>query len=238
MYLFQQTEIRERRAKEKENQLKGIPPGLSLPLPALPILAQPPPFAIPPPNLSIPPPTALSHAPGIGGIPFPPPNVSSTSSQMPTQPPQQNIFEHQDPQQVHDINDGGGTVGEGAGLNSPTSIDQQLSMTERQINMVEQQLNMIQQAQNMNQPLPGMPPMHSQALFHQSHQPNPMIFDMPPPQMLHGGPQMLDSNQAQQIPIFANSPLLGQQAQMLPISQASLNQNLNGNSMHHYGGRY
>lgn len=236
--------MRERKAKEKESKSKAVQPSLSLPLPALPILAQPPPFTIPPPNLSIPPPTSLSQAPGLGGIPFPPPSVTSTSSQMPTQ---QSLYDHQDLQQEHSLNDGGaggisgliagggGNVG-GAGLNSPNSIDQQLSMTERQISMVEQQLSMMQQAHGLNHTQPGIPQMpHPQAIFHQT-QPNPMIFDMPPPQMLHGGPQMMDPNQ--QIPIFANQSLLGQPPPMLPISQASMNPGMNGNSMPHYGGRY
>lgn len=246
--------MREKRTKEKESKSKGVQQNLGLPLPAIPILAQPPPpFTIPPPNLSIPPPTSLSQAPGLGGIPFPPPCVTSTSSQMPNQQTQQNIFEHQDSQQEHNLNnliDGGsgvsgsvgnsnsGSGGGGGGLNSPNSIDQQLSMTERQISMVEQQLSMIQQTHGLNHPQQGMSQMpHPQAIFHHA-QPNPMIFDMPPPQMLHGGPQMMDPNQAQQIPIFANPSLLGQPPTMLPISQASMNPSMNGNSMPHYGGRY
>lgn len=161
---------------------------------------------------------------------------------MPTQQTQQNIFEHHDSQQEHSLNDGGeglaggGSGNGGGGLNSPNSIDQQLSMTERQISMVEQQLSMMQQAHGLNHPQPSMSQIpHPQAIFHQT-QPNPMIFDIPPPQMLHGGPQMMDPNQ--QIPIFANPSLLVQPSAMLPISQASMNPGINGNSMPHYGGRY
>jgi len=200
-----------------------VQPGLSLPLPTLPILAQPPPFSMPPPNLNIPPPTILSQAPGLGGIPFPPPSVTSTSNHI----PQQRLFDHHDSQERETSET----------LNSPSSIDHQLTMTERQINMVEQQLSMIQQAQSMGSSQSTIPPMRTH-LFHQN-QPNPMIFDMHPTQLLHGGPQMIDMNQPPQIPIFANPPpMLGQPPPLLPISQAGLNQNMNGNPMHHYGGRY
>lgn len=219
-------EMRERKAKEKEDKLKGVQPGLSLPLPTLPILTQPPPFAMPPPNLSIPPPTVLSQGASLGGIPFPPPIVTSSSNQIPP-----NIFDHQELQEDNN----------NEALQSPTTLDQQLSITERQINMVEQQLNMIQQAQNRNQPQPSMPSMHPQAMFHPQSQPNPMLFDLNQQQLLHGGPPMMDPHQPS-IPIFANPPpILSQPPSQLlpiPISQAGMNPNLNGNSMPHYGGRY
>lgn len=221
-------ERRERKSKEKERSTHNVQPGLSLPLPTLPILSQPPPptmppFSLPPPNLSIPPPTTL----GQGVIPFPPPNVTTSSSNQMPQPT--NLSEFQDSNKEHDGIDG---------LKSPNSIDQQLSMTERQINMVEQQLSMIQQAQNMGQPPPtSIPSLHPQAIF--QSQPNVVLFDMPPPpQMLHGAQQMLDPHQ---LAIFANPPqLLGQPHSMLPMSQAGLTDptNMNGNPMPHYRGRF
>lgn len=220
--------MRERKAKEKENKTKEVHPSLSVPIPALPILSQPPPFTIPPPNLSIPPPTALNQGSGMGGIPFPPPSVTSTSNQLPTQQAP-SIFDHSTSLDL-DKNDS---------LNSPNSLDQQLSMTERQINMVEQQLSMIQQVQSMGQPQPAMASMHQQALFHHPGHTNQMLFDIPPPSMLHGGPPPTQLMDPQQIPIFANPPpLLGQPPPLLPISQANMNPNMNGNSMQHYGHRY
>lgn len=223
--------MRERRAKEKEDRTKEVHTSLSVPLAALPILAKPPSFTIPPPNLSIPPPTALNQGSGMGGIPFPPPNVTSSSNQMPTQQAP-NIFEHsiKNVPLDHDKNDS---------MNSPISLDQQLSMTERQINMVEQQLSMIQQVQSMGQPQPVLSSIHQQALFHHQSHTNQMLFEMPPPSMLHGGPPPTQLMDPQQIPIFANPPsLLGQPPPLLPINQHNMNSSMNGNSMQHYGPRY
>lgn len=220
--------MREKKAKENENKTKEVHPNLNLPLPSLPILAQPPPFTIPPPNLSIPPPAALSQASSMGGIPFPPPNVTSAGGQMPIQ-------------QVPNIYDQSNSLDQdkNESLNSPNSLDQQLSMTERQINMVEQQLSMIQQAQSMGQPQQAMVPIHQQTLFHHPSHTNQMLFDMPPPSMLHSGQPPTQLLDPQQIPIFANPPpLLGQPPTLLPISQANMNPNVNGNSMQHYGHRY
>lgn len=212
---------RERKAREKEEEVNGLKPGLSLPLPALPILNQPPPFAIPPPNMTIPPPTALGQAPGLGVIPFPPPTVATGMSM----PQSMGTSSLPDPSRSHPHDK---DASEGA--RSPCTIDQQISITERQISMVEQQLSMIQQAQGMNQAQPSMAPINT--IYHQN-QPNPLIFDMPPPQLLHNT-QMMDSLQAQ---VFGGSPaLLGQaqqsQSPMLPINQAALS----GNPMSHYGG--
>lgn len=211
--------MRDKKAKEKEVKTQPAQPGLGLPMPALPILTQPPPFTIPPPNLSIPPPTILGQSSSLGGIPFPPPNSNPLSQQA------QKMFDHQESQDRESVE----------GLNSPDAIDQQISMTERQINMVEQQLSMIQQAQGLGQTQPTMPPMHPQALFHQN-QPNPMLFDLSATQLVHGAPQLIDQHQM----MFGNPPppLLGQPPPMLPISQSGTNYNINGSTMTHYGGRY
>lgn len=214
--------MRERKTKEKEDKTNTVQAGLSLPLPPLPILTQPPPFTIPPPNISIPPSAILSQAPGLGGIPFPPPSITANN---PMPPQSQQLFDRQESQERDSVE----------GLSSPDAINQQLSMTERQINMVEQQLSMIQQAQGMGQSQTTLQQMHPQAIYHQT-QPNPMMFDLPA-QMLHVAPHLIDQ---QQIPIFANPhpQLMEQPPQMLPLSQANMNSNINGSTMSHYGGRY
>lgn len=221
-------ERRERKTKEKELKAQNVQPNLSLPLPTMPILGQPthsaamPPFSIPPPNLSIPPPSVLSQ----GVIPFPPPSVTNNSNQIPPSTNPDHVTSEAD----HDNRDG---------LKSPSSIDQQLSITERQISMVEQQLNLIQ-AQSIGQAPPtSMQPMHHpQAIFHQN-QPNPMIFDMPSqPQLLHGQPTLLDP---QHLALFPNpTQLLGQAPPMLPISQTNLGDpsSMNGNQLPHFPGRF
>lgn len=172
---------------------------------------------MPPPNLNIPPPTALSQSSALGGIPFPPPIVTSSSNQLAQVA--QTIFDNGDQQDSDNVEKG----------NSPKSLDQQLSMTERQISMVEQQLSMIQQAQaqSIGPQQPNLQHMHPQTLFH--HAPNPMIFDLPP-HMLAGHP-MLDPNQVQQMPMFTNTSqqLLNQPPPMLPMNPAGLNPNMNGN---------
>lgn len=225
--------MRERKAKEKEDKRKGIQPNqavpapMNLPLPNVPpLITQPPPFNMPP-NMSIPPPTALTQAPGTGVIPFPPPGVTSASSQIPQLPPHK-LFDQKDPNE-RDLET----------YNSPGSIDHHLSINERQINMVEQQLSMIKQAQNSVPLQSVMAPMHPQAIFH-PNQPNPMMFDMHQQQMMHGGQPLLDHLQHQQIPIFANPlPLLRQPPPMLPLNQNNLNPNIHDNSVQHYGnGRY
>lgn len=160
----------------------------------------------------------------MAGIPFPPPNVSVANNPL----TQQGLFEHQDSQDSRDNNEA---------MKSPINIDQQISMTERQINMVEQQLSMIQQAQGLAQPPTSIATMHQQPVYHTQNQPNPLIFDMPPPQML--GHQLIDPHHAHQIPIFANpNPLLSQPPHMLPISQANMNININGNQMPPFGGHF
>lgn len=230
-------EMRERREKREtkneeatgsqDNQASQPAPGLSLPLPVLPMLNQPPPpptslqpFTIPPPNMSIPPPLALSQ----GVIPFPPPGVMTTapsSGHIRVPPPttqstgaKLNVPDF-DNQREYDANPAE------RGISPPTSIDQQLTMTERQISMVEQQLSMIQQAQGMGQ-LPSLGHMQAlppQAMFFPQAQPNPMMFDLPPPgHMMHGGQPMLDP---QQMAMFMNPMhMLGQPSmmQMNPMS--------------------
>jgi RNA recognition motif-containing protein len=189
-------EIRERRELQmKEKKMKkGVLPqtSIGMTMPSMSLVNQPAPvgigqFPVPPLNLSVPPPVRLSR----GLIPFPPPTTSS-GNHMALPPPSsfllgQNMntpptnfrtdieFEKPD------------------GLNSPQSIDQQLSMTERQISMVEQQLNMIQGI-NRGPPPQPMPPMQRPPQVFQHHnQPNPMMFDMAlNQQMLHPSQHMID----------------------------------------------
>lgn len=211
-------EMREKKAAEKKAKEKGLQPGLSLPLPTLPILSQPPPFSVPPPNINIPPPTVL----GAGAsIPFPPP-IASSSSQMAPQ---------------IDLNDSRDLDKDTS--SSPISIDQQISMTERQINMVEQQLNMIQQAQGISQaPATSIATsMHSQAIF----QPTPIMYDMHGNQMIHPGHPMIDPMRPPPtIPIFTNAPpVMGSQLpHMIPMSQAGLTNSIGTNPMMPFNGRY
>lgn len=211
-------ETREKKAKEREAKEKGIQPGLSLPLPTLPILNQPPPFAVPPPNINIPPPTVLG--PGAS-IPFPPP-VASSSSQLPKQ---------------IDVNDSREHDNKDTLSTSPISIDQQISMTERQINMVEQQLNMIQQAQGINHPPPTSmaTSMHSQAIF----QPPPMMYDVHSSQMIHPH-QMIDMMHPPPVPNYTGPPpVMGSQMpQMIPMTQAGLTNNIGNNPMMPFNGRF
>lgn len=219
-YFRRRIERREKKAKEKEDKNTVPKPTDSLPVPTLPILSQPPPFSMPPPNLSIPPPTALSQSSVLGGIPFPPPIVTTSSSQLSqVKPPP--IFDNNNGESTQD-SDSHQETG-----NSPKSLDQQLSMTERQISMVEQQLNMMQHAQahSMGPQQPNLAHLHQQTLFGQA--PNPLIFDIPPHMM--AGHHFMDPNQ--QIPIFANSQqqLLNQPPQMLPMNPTSMNSNINGN---------
>lgn len=223
--------MREQKAREREEQqTKGNQSAMNLPLPTLPLLTQPPPFAIPPPNLSIPPPNALGQGSMMNGIPFPPPGVTASRNQVPPPiaPPPKNMFEQQETHERDNIDR----------LNSPSSIEQQISMTERQINMVEQQLSMIQQAQSMSHPQGVMPQLHPHAVFAQN-QLNPLLFDMPPPQLLQAGQPMMDPHSANQMPVFANPPVfIGQQPPMLPIGQDSVDPKMNGNTMPHFGGRF
>lgn len=205
-------ETRERKANgdknPDDNPTLQPAPGLSLPLPVLPMLNQPPhpaniqPFAMPPPNMSIPPPLSL----GQGLIPFPPPRAmqtTTTTSHMHASLP---TTSKATSMSNNEISDNYELNQEGRDEMPPSSIDQQLSMTERQISMVEQQLNMIQQAQGMGQ-LPGLAPMQNlqQPIFFSQNQPNPMMFDMGPPhQLLHGAQPMLDP---QQMAMFMNNPM-------------------------------
>lgn len=92
-------ERRERKNQDREDKTQSIArTPTNLPMPALPILSQPPPFALPPSNMSIPSssmilppsnivmpppsniamplPATLGQAPGLGVIPFPPPSVT------------------------------------------------------------------------------------------------------------------------------------------------------------------
>lgn len=264
------SEMRDRAAKEKEDKSKlvtsvvqqQVNPNISLnqlPLPALPMLTQPPPYTLPP-NLSIPPPPAAMSR----GIPFPPPGMmpGATSIHQPIAPPT-NLLEHHHynfaPVQASqsNANAGAGISGSGGAqtpnsalqmtahdpdsesVKSPNSIDQQLSMTERQINLVEQQLSLMRQARNLPPPPTSMAaPLLPQTIFHQT-QLNPLIFDMPPPQMMAnigGTGQMLDQHQMQ---IFANSALLAQQSTMLPLNQAAnMNPAMGGHSMQPFGDGY
>lgn len=165
---------------------------------------------MPPPNLGIPPPTALMG----GAIPFPPPHVANLHQIPPPamgpapsgafDPANPNGGQQQEQRQQQDPDE----------LNSPTAIDQQLSMTKRQISMVEQQLSMIEQAQNLGHHQPPLAPViptqiAAQAIFSQN-QPNSFLFD---PQFHHLQPQ---------IPIF-NPQVIGHsmnggQSQMPPYS--------------------
>lgn len=207
--------LRDRKATGKNEKTEEIQASnMSLPLPALPILTQPPPFSIRPPNLSsMSMPPSMSQASSISGMPYGgQPGITSINTGQ--------LLGSQDGQKSKLGNEY---------IPSPNSLDQQMSMTEMQISMVEQQLQQIQQAQGMNQPqsLPNM------QIF--QNQPNPMLFDM---QMLHGGPPIMDPQQQQQMSMFpGQSHLLGPPP-MLPISQAGMNPSMNGNQMPHYGGRY
>lgn len=207
---------------------------MNIPVPSIPILSQPPPFALPPPNLSIPPPLtgwvcapSVAQGGGMGGIPFPPPPITSTSSASNVQPSQMPVYDSN--KLDKDV------------LKSPSTIDQQLSMTEHQINMLEQQLNLIQQAQGLAvtsmSSIPPVPPIPSLSSITSmpppvvppaSFQPNPLIFDLPPPAL----------GSSQQIPIFASNSLLGQPPPMIPGNQGGMNPSIDGTQMHNYAGRF
>lgn len=220
-------ESREKKAKEVANSIQ--PSQIDVPAPSLPILSQPPPFTLPPANLSVPPPLtgwvrsqSMAQGSGIGGIPFPPPPIT-TSSTTNIHPPQiPSMYESKDI--------------DSDGLTSPNTIEKHLSMTEQQINMVEQQLNLIQQAQGLA-PTTSIPPVPSLSSLTSlpltvvpppSFQPNPLIFDLPPPPI--GRPQ--------QMSIFANPAILAQPPPMLPSGQGNLNPNMEGAQLHHYGGGF
>lgn len=212
-------EMRERRerrqkAKEQEKAQNGIKQNSNLPMPALPLMSQPPPptsiapFNIPPPSMNIPPPSMNIPPPSAltqGMIHFPPPSVPIVTSTASGPVAASSALRTEEP---NDTENGDG---------SPSSIDQQLNMTERQINMVEQQLNMIKQAQNMGGPhtisqANAIPPMHPPPIFHPQTQPNPMIFDVPlQPHIVPAGQPILDPS------IFVNPAHL-----LLPISQANM----------------
>ena len=230
-------ERRERRLKEKERtkvQHDDQPAQTSnLPIPSLPLISHPPPptsiapFNMPP-SLGIPAAGAMSQ----GMIHYPPPTMPIVTSSATTQiVPQQATSSQNDESRDADIG------GEG----SPSSIDQQLTITERQISMVEQQLNMIKQAQSLagainisqSNQMPSMPPP---PIFNPHSQPNPMIFDIPLQNHLMPGVQpMLDHS------IFINpAQLLCQPPPLLPVSQAGM---LNPASLHngippHHQGRF
>lgn len=215
---------------------------MTIPVPSLPILSQPPPFTLPPPNLSVPPPIpgwsihgqSLAHGVasiGVGGIHFPPPPITTSGSSSSSNNINSKAQISQLP--IFDSKNIDNDV-----LKSPNSIDQQLSMTEQQISIVEQQLNLIQRAQSLTQqapsssipslpPLSNMSPMPQHPMVSQaSVQPNPLIFDLPPPPIAGH----------QQMSVFANPAFLGQSLQILPTSQA--NNDIDGGQMANYDGRF
>ena len=221
-------ERRERRAKEKINPTQATQPGLSIPVPTLPILAQRPPpatmahFQVPPPNLAIPPPPpTLGH----GVIPFPPPCIpTSLMSHMAPQPVI-NHLDHQDHKEHGNTDD-----------RKTPDIDQQISMTEQQISMVEQQLNFMQQAQGFHH---QQQHLHQHPMFqHGQSSMNPMLFDMhQQAHLIQNAHQMLNP---QQMAMYQNQPILGHPPHMLPVNQPSIPDasSLNEHAILHQRSRY
>uniref|UniRef100_A0A6G1S7D6 Protein SCAF8 n=1 Tax=Aceria tosichella TaxID=561515 RepID=A0A6G1S7D6_9ACAR len=217
-------EIRERReqqAREKKMNKDGLSKaGLGLPLPPISLMNQPTPtsiqpFAIPPPNLGVPPPTSFSQ----GLIPFPPPSSAASGNHMSLPPPSSFLLsQNATPSANYRDNLDAEKLD---GLNSPQTIEQQLSMTERQISMVEQQLSMIQQAQGVGRgaPMQSLPPMqHTQQVFHHTPQPNPMMFDLSLSQpMFHAAQNMMDPSLA----MYASHPSNAMAQMMVPTSLAA-----------------